>query len=74
MSSVEDLANALLARSGSEPREKTKILFVECNGPELERYATELEEWLPVEVEAVLLLISAQTPKPRSPVAGCSRG
>lgn len=53
--SVEDLANALLARSGSGPREKTKILFVECNGPELERYATELEEWLPVEVEAVLL-------------------
>jgi hypothetical protein len=44
-----------LARSGTEPREKTKILFVECNEPELERYAIELEERLPVGVEKVLL-------------------
>src|SRR3712207_919698 len=27
---VEDLAYALLARAGAAPREKTKILFVEC--------------------------------------------
>lgn len=53
--SVEELAYALLARAGAESREKTKILFVECNEPELERYAAELEEQLPVEVERVLM-------------------
>jgi GntR family transcriptional regulator len=31
------------------------VLFVECNEPELEQYRAELEERLPVTVEAVLL-------------------
>lgn len=54
--SVEDLAYALLGRAGAKSaREKAKIVFVECNVPELERYAAELEEQLPVEVEPVLL-------------------
>jgi GntR family transcriptional regulator len=52
---VEELAYALLARSGTEPREKTPILFVECTGAELEQLSEELEEQLPVEVEGVLL-------------------
>lgn len=52
---VEDLAYALLARAGAEPREKTKILFVECTPVELDQLAEELEEQLPVEVEKVLV-------------------
>lgn len=58
---IEELAYALLARAGAEwSREKTKILFVECNEPELERYAAELEDQLPVEVEPVMLEDLAQ--------------
>lgn len=52
---VEEIAYALLARAGAKPREKTPILFVECNQPELEQFSRELEEQLPVEVESVLL-------------------
>src|SRR5215207_8442008 len=53
--SVEGLAYALLARAGTEIREKTKILFVECTRAELDQLAAELEEQLPVEVEKVLV-------------------
>ncbi|MCA1716652.1 MAG: GntR family transcriptional regulator [Actinobacteria bacterium] len=52
---VEDLAYALLARAGAQTPEKVPVLFVECNGPELEQYKAELEEQLPVTVEAVLV-------------------
>jgi GntR family transcriptional regulator len=52
---VEDLAYALLARAGTEPREKTRILFVECTRAELDQFAGELEDQLPVEVEKVLV-------------------
>jgi GntR family transcriptional regulator len=52
---VEDLAYALLARAGAAPREKTKILFVECTREELEQFSDELEAQLPVDVERVLL-------------------
>ena len=52
---VEELAYALLARSGTGPREKTKILFVECTQEELDKFSDELEEQLPVLVERVLL-------------------
>jgi GntR family transcriptional regulator len=52
---VEDLAYALLARAGTKPREKTRILFVECTRAELEQFSDELEEQLPVEVEGVLI-------------------
>jgi hypothetical protein len=52
---VEELAYALLARAGIQPAEKVLVLFVECNGPELEQYKAELEEQLPVMVEAVLV-------------------
>jgi hypothetical protein len=34
--------------------ERIPVLFVECNGPELEQYKVELEEQLPVTVEGVL--------------------
>src|SRR5918992_667958 len=53
--SVEELGNALLARSGVRPQEKVPILFVECTGAELDQLSNELEEQLPVEVESVLL-------------------
>jgi hypothetical protein len=53
--SVEGLAYALLARAGTETREKTKILFVECTREALDQFAAELEEQLPVEVEKVLV-------------------
>ena len=53
--SVEELGNALLARSGVRPQEKVPILFVECTGEELDLLSDELEEQLPVEVERVLL-------------------
>jgi GntR family transcriptional regulator len=52
---VEDLAYALLARAGARPQEKTRILFVECTQAELDRFSSELEEQLPVEVERVLI-------------------
>jgi DNA-binding transcriptional regulator YhcF (GntR family) len=52
---VEELAYALLARAGAQTPEKVPVLFVECNGPELEQYKAELEEQLPVMVEAVLV-------------------
>jgi DNA-binding transcriptional regulator YhcF (GntR family) len=52
---VEDLAYALLARAGAAPREKTKILFIECTREELEQFSDELEGQLPVDVERVLL-------------------
>jgi GntR family transcriptional regulator len=52
---VEELAYALLARSGTEPQEKVPLLFVECTTPELEQFSAELEEQLPVAVEKVLL-------------------
>ena len=52
---VEDLAYALLARAGAVPREKTKILFVECTREELDQFSDELEGQLPVEAERVLL-------------------
>ena len=52
---VEELAYALLARAGVRTPERVPVLFVECNGPELEQYKTELEEQLPVAVEAVML-------------------
>src|SRR5918997_1196084 len=53
--SVEELGNALLARSGVRPQEKVPILFVECTEAELDQFSSELEEQLPVEVEKVLL-------------------
>ena len=53
--SVEELGNALLARSGVRPQEKVPILFVECTEAELDQLSSELEEQLPVEVEKVLL-------------------
>lgn len=52
---VEELGYALLARAGAPAPGKTPVLFVECNAPELEQYAAELEERLPVQVEGVLL-------------------
>jgi len=52
---IEDLAYALLARAGTEPREKVRILFVECTPAELNQFSDELEEQLPVEVEKVLI-------------------
>ena len=52
--SVEDLGYALLARAGVRTPERIPVLFVECNGPELEQYKVELEEQLPVTVEGVL--------------------
>jgi GntR family transcriptional regulator len=52
---VEDLAYALLARAGTEPPEKVRILFVECTPAELNQFSDELEEQLPVEVERVLI-------------------
>src|SRR4028119_882976 len=52
--SVEELAYALLARAGVKTPEKVPVLFVECNGPELEQYKAELEEQLPVMVEAAV--------------------
>ena len=53
--SVEELGYALLARAGIKPQEKTPILFVECTSPELDQFSAELEEYLPVEVERVLV-------------------
>lgn len=53
--SVEELGYALLARAGAPVPAKTPVLFVECNAPELEQYAAELEKQLPVTVEEVLL-------------------
>jgi GntR family transcriptional regulator len=52
---IEELAYALLARAGVEPREKTRILFIECTRAELDQFSDELERQLPVEVEKVLL-------------------
>jgi GntR family transcriptional regulator len=52
---VEEIAYALLARAGAQTSERMPVLFVECNEPELEQYKAELEEQLPVMVEAVLL-------------------
>jgi DNA-binding transcriptional regulator YhcF (GntR family) len=52
---LEELAYALLARTGVQTPERVPVLFVECNEPELEQYKAELEERLPVTVEAVLL-------------------
>jgi GntR family transcriptional regulator len=52
---VEELGYALLARGGVRSKEKTLILFIECTAPELDQFAAELEEQLPVEVEGVLL-------------------
>jgi GntR family transcriptional regulator len=52
---VEDLAYALLARAGTEPPEKVRILFVECTVAELNQFSDELEEQLPVEVEKILI-------------------
>src|SRR5919206_2202110 len=42
--SVEDLAYALLARAGAEPRGKTPILFVEGTHAELDQFSSALEE------------------------------
>ncbi len=53
--SVEELAYELLARAGTRPREKTKVLFVECTPAELHQFSDEIEAQLPVEVERVLL-------------------
>src|SRR5918911_1426986 len=53
--SVEELGYALLARAGIKPQERTPILFVECTSPELDQFSAELEEYLPVEVEKVLV-------------------
>jgi GntR family transcriptional regulator len=53
--SVEELGYALLARTGVKPQQKTPILFVECTVPELDQFAVELEDQLPVEVERVLI-------------------
>jgi hypothetical protein len=52
---VEELGYALLARAGVQTPERTPVLLVECNEPELDQYKAELEEQLPVVVEAVLL-------------------
>ena len=52
---LEELAYALLARSGTEPQEKVRVLFIECTPAELNQFADELEEQLPVEVERVLI-------------------
>src|ERR671932_1629450 len=52
---VEELAYALLARAGAEPKGQAPVLFVECTVSDLEQLSTELEEQLPVEVEKVLL-------------------
>ncbi|HSK98806.1 MAG TPA: GntR family transcriptional regulator [Rubrobacteraceae bacterium] len=52
---VEELAYALLARAGAEPREKSRILFVECTRAELDQFSAEIERQLPVEVDRVLL-------------------
>jgi len=52
---VEDLAYALLARAGTGPREKTRILFVECTQEALDQFSAELEEQLPVVVDKVLV-------------------
>jgi hypothetical protein len=52
---VEELAYSLLARAGAGQREKTPVLFMECNQSELDQFAGELEAQLPVEVERVLL-------------------
>lgn len=52
---LEELAYALLARAGAQTPERVPVLFVECNGPELEQYKSELEEQLPVTVEAMML-------------------
>ncbi|MEW6637858.1 MAG: GntR family transcriptional regulator [Actinomycetota bacterium] len=52
---VEELAYALLARAGTGPRERMKILFIECTPAELDQFSEELEEQLPVEVERVLV-------------------
>lgn len=66
---VEELAYALLARAGVGPQGKTRILFVECTGVELEQFSEELEAQLPVEVDRVLLedlpgLLSAEKELP----------
>jgi len=53
--SVEELGYALLARAGVPSPEKVPVLFVECNSPEVEWYAAELEDALPVIVEPVLV-------------------
>lgn len=53
--SVEELGYALLARAGVPSPEKVPVLFVECNSPEVERYAAELEDALPVVVTPVLV-------------------
>jgi DNA-binding transcriptional regulator YhcF (GntR family) len=54
---VEDLGYALLARAGisSVKTRRIPVLFVECTGTELARYAVELEDALPVDVESVLV-------------------
>lgn len=55
---VEEVGHALLARASMrvpEKVEKARILFVECNEPQLEQFANELEEQLPVMVDRVLL-------------------
>lgn len=52
---VEELGYALLARAGAPVPGRTPILFVECNAPELDHYASALEERLPVTVEKMLL-------------------
>ena len=52
---VEDLAYALLARASVKPREKIRMLFIECTDVELEQFTAELESQLPVEVEGVVL-------------------
>jgi DNA-binding transcriptional regulator YhcF (GntR family) len=57
---VEELAYALLARAGTEPPEKSNILFVECTWAELDQFSDELGQQLPVVVERVLLEDLAQ--------------
>jgi len=57
---VEELAYALLARAGTEPPEKSNILFVECTREELDQFSDELGQQLPVVVERVLLEDLAQ--------------
>lgn len=54
---VEDLAYVLLARAGvsSMKTRRVPVLFVECTSSELARYALELEDQLPVDVESVLV-------------------
>ena len=52
---LEELGYALLARAGVRTPERVPVLFAECNQPELGQYKAELEEQLPVAVEAVLL-------------------